>query len=333
MMRTFHERGSGPLCGAQLRYLIHSSRYGYLGALAFSSATWALKDRDGFIGWTEAARRHNLPRVIQNSRFLIAPTVRVPNLASHVLGLSVSQVRKDWKNHYGVEPVLVETFVDPQRHRGTCYRAANWKRVGTTSGRRARERGEGPKEIYVYPLVHGWRKILRTEPPYVYGKKPRGEAGTEWVEAELDTIELYDGRLKRRLLQILRDFYRKPLASIPEAFSGSHAKCKGAYRFFANPKVRMESILRAHVESTLERAKEHRVVLAVQDTTILDYTALPPQVPTLQEAIHLLGRVGGYLPRKGDKGPGTTTLWRGLVNLAMGVRVFELLPSNTTRPP
>jgi hypothetical protein len=275
MMHSFHARGAGPLCGAQLRYLIHSSTYGYLGALAFSSAAWALKDRDQYIGWSEAARRHNLQRVIQNSRFLIVPTVQVPNLASRVLSLSLARVAQDWKSCYGVEPIVVETFVDPEHHSGTCYRAANWRHVGKTSGRRARHRGEGPKDIYVYPLVDRWREILCEEPPYIWATTPRPEAPADWVEAELGTVELYDGRLRRRLLDMVRDFYRKPLASIPEAFGGSQAKSKAAYRFFANPKVSMESILRAHVESTLERIKQHSVVLAVQDTTILDYTAHP----------------------------------------------------------
>jgi hypothetical protein len=85
LMDTHHYLGSGPLMGAQIRYLVHSSLFGYIGAMSFSSATWALKDRDKFIGWTEFARRSNLQRVVCNSRFLIVPTVRVPNLASHVL--------------------------------------------------------------------------------------------------------------------------------------------------------------------------------------------------------------------------------------------------------
>src|SRR5574342_1305099 len=85
LMERFHYLGKGPLCGAQIRYLVQSSRYGPIGALAFSAAQWRLKERDKYIGWTEAARRANLNRVVCNSRFLILPSVHVPNLASHVL--------------------------------------------------------------------------------------------------------------------------------------------------------------------------------------------------------------------------------------------------------
>jgi hypothetical protein len=87
LMERFHYLGKGPLCGAQIRYLVESSRHGWVGALAFSAAQWRLKERDQYIGWTEAARRANLNQVVCNSRFLILPSVRVPHLASHVLSL------------------------------------------------------------------------------------------------------------------------------------------------------------------------------------------------------------------------------------------------------
>ncbi len=106
------------MCGAQLRYLIHSSVIGYLGAIGFSSPAWALRKRDEYVGWTEAARTHNLQRVACNSRFLIIPTVRVPNLASHVLGQCCRRIGSDWRSRYGTEPVLLETFVDPKRFSG-----------------------------------------------------------------------------------------------------------------------------------------------------------------------------------------------------------------------
>jgi hypothetical protein len=120
LLDRYHYLGSGPLCGAQIRYVIKSATLGYLGALAFSSATWALADRDKHIGWTEAARRANLHRLVGNDRFLILPTVRVANLASHVLALSLARLPDDWYQRYQVRPVMVETFVDPSRFVGTC---------------------------------------------------------------------------------------------------------------------------------------------------------------------------------------------------------------------
>ena len=272
-MDEHHYLGSGPLVGAQIRYLIHSSVYGYIGAMSFSSAAWALMERDKFIGWTEGARRANLQRVVCNSRFLIIPTIDVHNLASHVLSQCANRIVQDWMTCYGVEPVILETFVDPQRFSGTCYRAANWIHVGKTSGRRANERDNGgPKEIFLYPLRKDWQEILRTEPHIGLGQRTSAiDEPADWVEEELGTAQFYDPRLNRRLFQLTRDFYSQPQAPITQA-CGSHAKAKAAYRFFENKRVSMDEVLSAHLESTIERIKPCDVVLAVQDTTSVDYT-------------------------------------------------------------
>lgn len=272
LMNTYHYLGSGPLYGAQIRYLVHSSVQGYIGAMSFSSPAWVLKKRDEFIGWTEAARRSNLQRVVCNSRFLIVPTVRVQNLASHVLGQCVRRLGSDWKARYGIDPVLLETFVDPKRFSGSSYRGANWIRVGRTSGRRGaqKEKEGGPKEIFIYPLRSDWQRILCAEPEARLTGKPTGEFA-DWVEDEFASVELYDPRLRRRLFDMVRDFYAQPQSSIPQA-CGSQAKTKAAYRFFGNERVTMDRVLHAHTESTVERIKAHSVVLAVQDTTTLNYT-------------------------------------------------------------
>jgi len=270
LLDGYHYLGSGPLCGAQIRYLVKSSKYGYLGALAFSSASWALKARDDYIGWTERARRANLDRVVCNDRFLILPTVKVRYLASHVLGLALSRLSSDWEQRYGIVPVIVETFVDPNRFAGTCYKAANWIGVGQSAGRR-----DGiAKKIFMYPLDRQWRKILCTEPPIRLAEKPRPESPEHWAEEEFGTVRLYDDRLKQRLYTIAQDFYKDPEANIPQA-CGSEARTMGAYRFFQNPKLSLDVVLTAHTEATLERIKEHRVVLVPQDTTTLDYSTHP----------------------------------------------------------
>ena len=272
LMDAHHYLGSGPLCGAQIRYLIHSSIHGHIGALSFSSPAWALRKRDELIGWTEAARRSNLQKVVCNSRFLIAPTVRVQNLASHVLSRCCRRIGRDWKARYGIEPVLLETFVDPKRFSGASYRAANWMHAGQTSGRRGAQREEdgGPKDIFVYPLYDEWREILCTEPEVRLREKPADDFA-DWVEGEFATVEFYDPRLKRRLFGMVRDFYAQPQAPVPQA-CGSQARTKAAYRFFKNERVSMDRVLRAHKESTVERIRAHEVVLAVQDTTTLNYT-------------------------------------------------------------
>lgn len=270
LLERYHYLGSGPLCGAQLRYVVKSATHGYLGALAFSSAAWALKARDAYIGWTEGARRAHLPRVVANDRFLILPTVRVKHLASKVLALALARLPEDWDHRYGMRPVLVETFVDPTRFAGTCYAAANWRYVGDTAGRRDGR----AKKIFLYPLERRWRKVLCTEPPRRLAERPRAEAPAHWAEAEFGTARLYDARLKQRLYTIAQDFYQNPQANIPEA-CGSKARTMGAYRFFHNPNVTLDVLLTAHTEATIERIKGHRVVLVPQDTTTLDYSPHP----------------------------------------------------------
>jgi hypothetical protein len=247
-----------------MRYLVKSSR-GCIGALSFSSASWALQSRDAYIGWTEGARRANLERVVCNNRFLILPTVRVPNLASHVLSIALSRLADDWEKRYHVRPVLAETFVDPA-FAGTCYRAANWTCVGESSGRR-----DGvAKKVFLYPLSPKWREALTREPEVALGRHTHPEA-RHWAEKEFGTSRLFDNRLKERLYTIAQDFYNCPEANIPEA-CGSRARTMGAYRFFRNRKITMDMVLTPHSEATLERIREHRVVLVPQDTTTLNYS-------------------------------------------------------------
>ena len=277
LMDRHHYLGSGPLCGGQIRYLVRSSKHGYVGALSFSSAAWAIKARDDYIGWSEAGRRAHIGQVICNSRFLIVPTVRTPNLASHTLSRCLERIARDWQECYGMEPVLVETFVDPERFSGVSYRAANWVHVGKTSGRRAaqRETAGGPKEVFVYPLCSQWRAILHQVPPLPLGHQPRPRDAADWVEEEFGSVEFYDPRLKSRLFTLVRDFYSQPRAPITQACQGGPAKAKAVYRFFRNERVCMERVLRPHIESSAERIKAHKVVLAVQDTTTLNYTGHP----------------------------------------------------------
>ena len=270
LLEQHHYLGAGPLCGAQIRYIVESSNYGYIGALAFTSATWALKDRDEHVGWSESARRANLDKVVLNARFLLAPTLKTANLASHVLSVALLRLPEDWEERYSIRPVLVETFVDPERYPGTSYRAANWQQIGETSGRRDGKR----KNIFVYPLSPDWREVLCQAPEIKLGEMPRIEEPANWAEEEFGSIRLYDKRLKRRLYTIAQDFFDKCEKNVPEA-CGTEAKVKGAYRFFQNKEVSMEVILDAYTEATIERIKEHRVVLAPQDTTTLDYSTHP----------------------------------------------------------
>lgn len=295
LMSGYHYLGAGPLCGAQMRYLIKSPSHGWLGGLAFSAAAWRVKVRDCWIGWSDAARREHLSNVVCNSRFLILPQVLVPNLASHVLSLSAKRLPKDWLDRYGFAPVLLETFVERDRFQGTCYRAANWQSVGVTRGRgrqdRERTHSVPVKEVYVFPLRRDARETLcsQVEQPVVPCELKRSETSGDWAEEEFAQSDLGDRRLAKRLVSLARDFYARPQASVPQACQ-TRAKTKAAYRFFDHPKMSMDNVLEQHYESTLSRVRQASVVLAVQDTTSLNYTAHP--------ATENLGPIG-YRPDRG----------------------------------
>jgi hypothetical protein len=279
LMAAHHPQGAGPLRGAQIRYLIRSPEHGLLGALSFSAATARLKERDTRIGWSDAARLANLRQVVQNSRFLIAPAVTVPNLASHVLAKALARLPADWQERYAVSPALVETFVDPARFDGACYKAANWEFVGQTAARTQRfangQESSGPKDIYLYPLHDRWFEELNREPAVALRRRNWAANTTDWAEREFGGAKIYDNRLRNRLYELARDMYARPGTAIPEAMGGSMAKTKAAYRFFDNERADLHSLLHGHIEATLDRVAEHNVVLAVQDTSSLNYTAHP----------------------------------------------------------
>jgi len=297
LMQHYHYLGAGPLCGAQMRYLVRSEHHGIVAALAFSAAAWRVQARDQWIGWSDAARAAHLGSVVANSRFLIMPQVQVPHLASHVLGLCVKRLPEDWKARYGYRPLLLESFVEHARFKGTCYRAANWQHIGVTCGR-GRQDGQRQhavpvKDIYLYPLQRGWRERLCARPeaapsvPEAAPPQSIAEPGAprDWAQEEFGAAPLGDARLQGRLLALARDFYAKPRAQIPQA-CGTRAKTKAAYRFFDHSRTTMDSILQPHYAATTARVSRHPVVLAAQDTTSLNYNTQP--------AIERLGPIGSH---------------------------------------
>lgn len=160
MVDRSHYLGHKVPFGAHIRYFIrvHRPEPVMVGCLQFSSPAWRMAARDRYLGWSEAARRANLQKVIANSRFLILPTVQIKNLASSVLSLAAARIASDWESRFSIRPLLLETLVDPARFSGTCYRAANWIEAGQTTGRGRNDRehqrhGESPKTVFLYPLA------------------------------------------------------------------------------------------------------------------------------------------------------------------------------------
>ena len=259
-----HPLGDAPLCGAQLRYLFQSDQ-GYVGAAAFQSASFALKDRDQWIGWNEATRRGNLARVVANARFLIRPGVTVPHLASHLLGQLARRLPADWEARYGVRPLLLETFVHPD-HAGTCYAAAGWIPIGHSAGRR-----DGvAKALWVRPLADDACRQLRLGPPRLPAERPRAPA--DWTEEEFGGLQVWDARLKQRLYHLAADFWGDVQSRSLTRRGADRARTVAAYRFFRNPRINMQVVLGAHREAVIERMSAHPLVLVPQDTTTLNYT-------------------------------------------------------------
>jgi len=164
LLSRYHYLGYRGSVGENMKYLVFDCRGRPLSCVLFGSAAWTVGCRDRYIGWDGAQRPKRLHLVTNNMRFLVLPWVRVPHLASHVLSRIVRRIGDDWKRIYGHEVVLLETFVEVSRFQGTCYRAANWRYVGRTKGRSRNDRYNTirvpQKEVYVYPMISGFREIL-----------------------------------------------------------------------------------------------------------------------------------------------------------------------------
>ena len=156
--------------GAHLQYLVWITRPvpTVVGGLQLSSAAWRIQARDRWMGWDDATRARHLPQVVNNSRLLLLPWVHIQNLARATLARALRRLPADGQAQYGVTPRLVETFVDPARYTGACYRAANGVEIGETSGRgrddhQHRRHGTRPKRVFVYPLRRDAQARLRGE--------------------------------------------------------------------------------------------------------------------------------------------------------------------------
>jgi hypothetical protein len=163
LIEQHHYLGYTQPVGEHLKYLVYAQDRP-IACLAWSSAPRHLGCRDRFIGWSIEARRRNIRFIAYNLRFLILPWVEVPHLASHILGHMARMLARDWERVYGHPVYFLETFVDPQRFRGSCYRAANWTVLGRTTGRGKDDQTWRPnrpiKEVLGYPLCRRFRSLL-----------------------------------------------------------------------------------------------------------------------------------------------------------------------------
>lgn len=164
LLAHFHYLGYRAPAGESLQYVVRDRAGRLLAGVVFAGAAWKCAARDQWIGWQRGQREARLNRIANNVRFLLPPWVQVPHLGSWILGALRRRIAGDWEAKYGHPVVLLETFVERDRFTGTCYRAANWLRVGQTSGRSRADRYRTlkvpVKELYVRPLRADFREVL-----------------------------------------------------------------------------------------------------------------------------------------------------------------------------
>jgi hypothetical protein len=163
LLDRYHYLGYAQPVGEHLKYLVYALGRP-IACMAWSSAPRHLGPRDRYIGWSPEARRQNIRFLAYNTRFLILPFVAVEHLASHILGSMARLLPKDWQRVYGHPVYYLETFVEPERFRGTSYRAANWMVLGLTTGRGKNDHTNKPnrslKDVFGYPLRKDFRRLL-----------------------------------------------------------------------------------------------------------------------------------------------------------------------------
>ena len=274
MMHTFHPQGAPQLPGKALKYWIVSEHYGRLGGLSFHGASWHERCRDKFIGWSARARVRNLALVVNNARFLILPQVQVYGLAPVSLQAAVRRLSGDWRRRYGDELQLAYSYVDPA-FSGYSYHKAGWTHAGTSSGRRCALGRR--KHVYVQPLHEQWRQRLREREADARFRPRRDSHLPEkahWTDIEYGLSSTHpDRRVSRRIVSMGKAWERQPNESTPVRFADEAAR-KGAYRLLSSDHVSMDDILESHRQATVVRSAQHRCVLAVQDTTALNYETL-----------------------------------------------------------
>ncbi len=166
LVKQYHYLSYGRPVGQNIKYMILGRNERFLGCLLFGAAAWKTEARDRWIGWPTDVRERNLGLICNNTRFLILDWVKVPHLASHAFGACLRRLPRDWRRRYGTDIAMVETFVDTMRYAGTCYKAANWFKIGQTKGRSRQDRDRklkvSVKDVFVYPLRSDFRQLLLT---------------------------------------------------------------------------------------------------------------------------------------------------------------------------
>lgn len=281
LMSRLHPLQGAPLVGAQLRYVILAGS-AVIGALGFGPPSFYLSCRDCWIGWDTQAREQNLARVIGLSRFLLRPGLRCANLASYCYRRVLQRVRTDWQERYGVEPLLVETFIDRSTYTGKSLVAANWLRIGQTQGRgrtspNKKTCPQSVKDVWVWQWDREARTALQAHrwSPVVPRSLFSPSEPDRWVAEELDGLALGHAKIEQRFAQMLQDRWAHPDWSFYTSFGGAKGG-NAAYAFLENGRAQLQfqTLLAPHQHNTRRRMAAESVVVLAQDTTALSYNTL-----------------------------------------------------------
>lgn len=281
LMLTEHPLHDCRLVGRQLRYLIGSA-HGWLGGIGFGSSALYLESRDKWIGWYDSQRAEHHERVINMTRYLIRESVQCENAASHVLGLCRRRVAKDFHARYGVEPWLMETFVDREQYAGTCFQASNWICVGQTKGRGrngGKKEGKSIKDVYMYPLASNFRGRMGVRNrPAIEPLALESELELEqWAQQEFGGCELGNARRTAQLVTVATNKGRQPSGSYTRACGGNRYAYKGYSRLINNQRkeISSSSLIDGHRQQTIRRMANEKTALIVQDTMDMNFSTRP----------------------------------------------------------
>jgi hypothetical protein len=202
LVQTHHYLSFKKLLGKRLKYLAFIQDCP-IAALSWSAPAKRINARDSFIGWSDDLRKKLLHSIVANSRFVIFPWVQIPNMGSHILGMNLRCLPKDWFDKYQEQLLLAETFVDPSLFEGTIYKASNWKKLGSTKGYTKKGKGYiyhgNIKDIYVYILEPHYRQILGVPPSITGPRLPEKVEETSlllqqsaWISKSSDNFDVKD---------------------------------------------------------------------------------------------------------------------------------------------